>query len=97
VVSQASALQQLSYSREFEDRADRRSVEIMVAAKRNPVVFVALIDRIIAEASGVTDVAADDATGDKTGWFSTHPGTADRRATVETHAKELGWRSDANN
>jgi Zn-dependent protease with chaperone function len=92
VVSQASAIQQMSYSREFEDRADRRSVELMVQQGRDPVAFVELIDRIVAEATGASDAVADDATEDKTGWLSTHPGTADRRTSVLAHAKELGWK-----
>ncbi len=93
VVAQASALQQMSYSREFEDRADRRSVDLMIKANRNPVVFVELIDRIVAEATGANDKAADDDAEDKTGWFSTHPGSADRRVSVQAHAKKLGWKS----
>jgi Zn-dependent protease with chaperone function len=92
VVAQASALQQLSYSREFEDKADRRSVGLMIKANRNPVVFVELIDRIIAEATGANEAAADDNREEKTGWFSTHPGAADRRTAVQAYAMELGWK-----
>lgn len=80
-VTQASALQTLAYTREFEADADARSVELMVRAGRDPTAFVDLLDRITAGGSGAK----------KTGWLSTHPGTADRRDAVTKHAVELGW------
>jgi Zn-dependent protease with chaperone function len=81
VVTQAAALQSLAYTREFEAHADARSVEIMVAAGRNPLAFVDLLDRITADHGG----------SKKTGWLSSHPGTDDRRSSVSEKAKSLGW------
>ncbi len=90
VVAQASALQTIAYTRAFEADADARSVAIMVKAGRNPVAFVDLLDRI------VSDMAkrgmGDEASGKKTGWLSTHPGTQDRRAEVERLARQSGWK-----
>lgn len=91
VVGQASALQQLSYSREFEDKADRRSVELMVGLGRDPIAFVSLISRITAEMTGEAEPNADGEETDS-GWLSTHPGSADRLSTVKAHADELGWK-----
>ena len=81
VVTQAAALQQLAYTREFEEDADRRSVEIMVAAGRDPTAFVDLLDRITGKARAERD----------TGWLSTHPGNRDRRKAVTDLARQLGW------
>lgn len=86
VITQASALQTLAYTREFEADADRYSVELMVAAGRNPVAFVDLLDRI----TGAEDKAE---TGD-TGWLSTHPGNADRRTAVTKQATGMGWKPE---
>src|SRR6185436_5206099 len=52
VVSQASALTLLSYSRGFEADADQRSVALMQAAGRDPGAFLDLIDRLSAGAKG---------------------------------------------
>lgn len=81
VVTQAAALQQLAYTREFEEDADRRSVEIMVRAGRDPLAFVDLLDRIVGE----------DGAERETNWMSTHPGNRDRREVVTELARELGW------
>jgi Zn-dependent protease with chaperone function len=95
IVTQASALGQLSYSREFEDQADKRSVELMVKAKRDPIAFVGLLDRIVSEATGVEPgEKAGEQGGEKEqsqNWFSTHPDNENRRAAVEAYAKSLGW------
>ena len=82
VVTQATALQTFSYTRQYEADADLRSVGMMVQAGRNPIAFVDLLDRITKEkgASG------------KTGWFDTHPGTNDRRDSVTKEAVRLGWK-----
>lgn len=80
VVTQAAALQSLAYSREFEADADSRSVEIMMAAGRDPVAFVDLLERI----------GKDQPDQSETGYLSTHPGTADRRKAVSERAKALG-------
>jgi len=81
VVTQASALQTLAYTREFEEDADRYSVALMIRANRDPIAFVDLLDRIIGESKSDR----------KTGWLSTHPSNSDRRASVTAHAKELGY------
>ncbi len=82
VVGQLTALQTLSYSRDFETDADRRSVELMVKAGRNPLAFVGLLERLTEKMGG----------SGETGWLSTHPGTKDRRKSVEEQARELGWK-----
>lgn len=80
-VNQAALLQSFAYSREFEVEADARSVAIMLAAGRDPVAFVDLLDRLTADAPGARE----------TGYFSTHPGTSDRRDAVLRAAQALGW------
>jgi predicted Zn-dependent protease len=81
VIGQAATLQSLAYSREFENDADKRSVEIMVKAGRNPVAFVALLERITKDIPGTK----------RTNWLSTHPGNEDRRKSVTEIAKSLNW------
>ncbi|SOE11871.1 peptidase M48-like protein [Hoeflea halophila] len=86
LLSQAAALQQLSYSRAFEIEADLRSVELMLAAGegRNPLAFIDLLDRLVEE-------MAPGASEQEEGFFSTHPGNPNRRETVLQHARSLGW------
>lgn len=79
VIVQASALQTLVYSREFETHADLYSVGLMTQAGRDPLAFVGLLDRVVEGAGG----------SDETGWFSTHPGTKDRREAVRQRVEEL--------
>ncbi|WP_295806438.1 M48 family metallopeptidase [uncultured Nitratireductor sp.] len=79
VVTQASALQALVYSREFETHADLYSVGLMVKAGRDPLAFVGLLDRIVRDAGG----------SGETGWLATHPGTKDRREAVRKRAEAL--------
>ena len=79
VASQAALLQQLAYSREFEALADRRSAEIMVAAKRDPLAFVELLQRLNPKAEN----EAED------GWFSTHPTSGNRMLVVRDHVRAL--------
>lgn len=81
-IGQAVTLQTLAYSRGFEADADRRSVELMVKAGRDPLAFVGLLDRI----TGAKGASAG------TNWLSTHPGTKDRRETVSAIARRLGWK-----
>lgn len=76
VVSQAAALQSLAYSRAFETEADHRSVEIMIAAGRDPLAFINLLERITG--------------GGEASYLSTHPATKDRRKSVQEKARELG-------
>ena len=86
LLSQAAALQQLSYSREFETDADRRSVELMLAAGegRNPLAFADLLDRLLED-------MAPGASREEEGFLSSHPGNPNRRAEAERHARSLGW------
>lgn len=86
LLSQAAALQQLSYSREFETEADRRSVELMLAAGegRNPLAFVDLLDRLLEQLS-------PGASNENEGFLSTHPGNPNRRDAALRHARSLGW------
>ena len=87
-VAQLSALQTLSYSREFEIEADRYSVILMRRAGRNPVAFVELLERI---GRLFSDKDADGEDGDamaKGDWRSSHPGNEDRRREVEALARE---------
>lgn len=88
LLSQAAALQQLSYSRAFETEADLRSVELMLAAGegRNPLAFIDLLDRLVEE-------IAPGASQQEEGFFSSHPGNPNRRATVAEHARSFGWDS----
>nr|WP_158285038.1 M48 family metallopeptidase [Hoeflea marina] len=88
LLAQAASLQQLSYSREFEAAADRRSVELMLAAGegRDPLAFVDLLDRLLEQLSPGASHQGDS-------FFSTHPGNPDRRNAVLTHARSLGWGS----
>ncbi|EKF41056.1 peptidase M48 Ste24p [Nitratireductor indicus C115] len=79
VVTQASAVQTLVYSREFETSADLYSVDLMSRVGRDPVSFVDLLDRI----------GKDDEAAQETYWFSTHPGMKERRAAVEKKIREL--------
>ncbi len=81
VVNQAATLQSLAYTREFENDADKRSVEIMLKAGRNPVAFIGLLERITKDIPGAQ----------KTSWLSTHPGNEDRKRSVTDIAKTLNW------
>ncbi len=76
VVSQAAALQSLAYSRTFEMEADHRSAELMIAAGRDPLAFINLLERITG--------------GGETSYLSTHPATTDRRKSVEDKVRDLG-------
>lgn len=87
-VTQLSALQTLSYSREFEMEADRYSVILMRRAGRDPVAFVKLLERIGRLFSGeVFGGDGRDAMA-KSGWLSSHPGNEDRRRAVEALVRE---------
>lgn len=79
VVSQGAALQSLAYTREFESDADKRSVEIMLKTGRDPLAFIALLERITKDVPGTK----------KTNWLSTHPGNNDRRKSVTDIAESL--------
>ena len=72
VVTQATALGNLAYSRKFESEADLHSANLLVGLGRDPFAFIELLDRMT-KRKGVEN---------KTDWYSTHPGTFDRRANV---------------
>ncbi len=69
----------LSYSRAFEIEADMRSAEIMIAAGRDPLAFLDLLDRIV-PGSGEASVLD---------MLSTHPANDSRREAVERHVETL--------
>ncbi len=79
VIAQASALENLSYSRKFETESDYRSAELMVGLGRDPYAFVELLKRITLDKGEKSD----------TGWLATHPGTFDRMATVKKYVNSL--------
>lgn len=80
VLVQGTLLLQLSYSREAELEADRRSVELMHAAGMNPAAaapFFALLERRFG------DVRQQDS------YLSTHPASPRRRQLIEDYADEI--------
>ncbi len=79
VVQQASALQSLSYTREFEREADHESVELMHRLGRDPLAFLTLLERIDQQKqfSG------------ETSFLSTHPGVDERRAEILQRLNDL--------
>ena len=81
VVTQAALIHNFSYTRQFEEQADKNSVEIMAKLNRDPYAFVNLLDRIIPPSKGK---------GSDTSWYSTHPGNKDRRKNIDLILKELG-------
>lgn len=81
VVTQAALVQNFSYTRQFEEQADKNSVELMSKLNRDPYAFVNLLDRIVPPTKDE---------GSDTSWYSTHPGNKDRRKNIETTLKELG-------
>jgi len=82
VVIQATALNSLSYSRSFESEADRHSANLMVGSGRDPFAFIELLKRITKDKDGKSE----------TNWYSTHPGTFDRRANVKKFVDSLNTR-----
>ncbi len=77
VISQASVLLTLSYSRSFESEADARAVELMLAIGEDPVAFADLLERI-------------DSGGKETSLLATHPGAGERREAVRALAAKAG-------
>ncbi|MCB1474552.1 MAG: M48 family metallopeptidase [Rhodobiaceae bacterium] len=78
VATQGAALGNLSHSRHFEEEADMRGAELMLAAGRDPFAFIDLIGRITKD---------EGKSGDS--WLSTHPGTQSRRGAVAAHIESL--------
>ncbi len=71
VVAQGSLLLTLSYSRQFEAAADRRSVEMMTRAGRDGAALAAILGRLAADMCEDCD-----------NWLSSHPATATRMRTI---------------
>jgi Zn-dependent protease with chaperone function len=78
VLAQGSLLLTLSYSRRFESQADRRAVDLMKAAGRNPAALATILERI-------TEKCRDCG---ETSWFTTHPGTEGRSEAIRQRAKK---------
>ncbi|MBL1406659.1 MAG: M48 family metalloprotease, partial [Rhizobiales bacterium] len=81
VVTQAALIQNFSYTRGFEEEADKNSVVLMEKLNRDPFAFINLLDRIIPPQKDK---------GSDTSWYSTHPGNKDRRKNIQLILKELG-------
>ena len=73
VISQASVLLTLSYSRGFESEADARAVELLLAIGEDPIAFADLLARI---------------SGGEASILSTHPGSGERREAVRALAEK---------
>lgn len=78
LVQQASALQTLAYTRDFERKADQESVALMQKLGRDPFAMITLLDRIIPQ-EHQNDVS----------FLSTHPGLEERRQEVTHWAHSL--------
>lgn len=78
ILAQGGGLLALSYSRAAEREADRRSVDLMLAAGRDPMA----IDRFFARIEGLTGGEA------KTSMLATHPATAERRKEIADYVAE---------
>ncbi|MFC6447284.1 M48 family metallopeptidase [Shinella zoogloeoides] len=84
VLVQGGGLLALSYSREAEAEADRRSVELMAKAGYDPAAiarFFALIEEKLGDTSD-TDI------------LSTHPGTPQRKKDILDYARIVSGQSD---
>ncbi|SCB33277.1 M48 family metallopeptidase [Rhizobium hainanense] len=79
ILTQGGGLLALSYSREAEAQADRRSVELMQAAGKDPAALSRFFD--------ILETKLDDHSS--TSMLSTHPGTPERRQAILDYAKEL--------
>lgn len=73
-VAQVGALQSLSYSRAFETSADIYSARLMHTLGRDPLAFIALLERVTLECGQSCEESS---------LLSSHPGTADRRRDIE--------------
>ncbi len=77
---QGVAVLQLSYSRQYETQADRRSVELMAAAGREPAGLARLF-AVIEKEFGLEN--------ERESWLSSHPATPGRREAISGYAREL--------
>lgn len=78
ILAQGGGLLALSYSRDAEREADRRSVDLMLAAGRDPLAIERFFERIEAM------VGPDS----RTSILATHPATAERRRAITEYAAE---------
>lgn len=83
ILTQGSAILALSYSRDAEAEADRRSVELMRAAGYDPTALARFFARLEATTGDHSD----------TSMLSTHPGTPERQRAVIDYANELANRA----
>jgi len=84
VLVQGGGLLALSYSRDAESAADRRSVELMAKAGYDPTAiarFFTLLEEKLGDRSD-------------TSLLSTHPGTPQRRKQIEDYARIISGQSD---
>lgn len=79
VLTQGGGLLALSYSRQAEAQADRRSVELMLAAGEDPAALSRFFDLLEAKLDDHSD----------TSMLSTHPGTPERKQAILDYAREL--------
>lgn len=80
ILTNGAALMSLSHSRDAENEADRISVELMAKAGRDP----RAIGRFFARLEEKVPAGGD------TSFLSTHPGTAERRAAIDSYATKIG-------
>lgn len=85
VLTQGGGLLALSYSRSAESQADRRSVELMQAAGKDPVALSRFFDLLETKLDDHSD----------TSMLSTHPGTPERKQAILDYADELRGRRPA--
>jgi Zn-dependent protease with chaperone function len=79
ILTSGAAFMSLSHSRDAENEADRISVELMAKAGRDPRAIGRFFARL-EEKLGLDGESS---------FFSTHPGTAERRQAIEDHAKTV--------
>ncbi|MBM7044980.1 MULTISPECIES: M48 family metallopeptidase [Rhizobium] len=79
VLTQGGGLLALSYSRQAEAQADRRSVELMLAAGKDPAALSRFFDLLEAKLDDHGD----------TSMLSTHPGPPERKQAILDYAREL--------
>jgi len=79
ILVQGSALMALSFSRKQETESDRRGVELMLAAGRDPTAIVGFFEKLL-NLSG---------TAQPPSMLSTHPDTQGRMDAVKAYAAEL--------
>jgi Zn-dependent protease with chaperone function len=79
ILTQGGGLLALSYSREAEAQADRRSVELMQVAGMDPTALSRFFD--------ILETKLDD--HGSTSMLSTHPGTPERKQAILDYAREL--------